>query len=53
MWRYGRASDEEGLRLMLAFFAIEDPAKRRQLIAGQIESGEMHIRRENRNSNRT
>jgi hypothetical protein len=33
MWRHGRASDEEGLRLMLAFFTIDDPAKRRRLIA--------------------
>jgi hypothetical protein len=42
MWRIGRASDEEGLRLMLAFFTIDDPAKRRQLIglAESFSSGE-------------
>jgi hypothetical protein len=42
MWRNGRASDEEGLRLMLAFFTIDDPAKRRQLIelAESFSSGE-------------
>lgn len=42
MWRNGRASDEEGLRLMLAFFTIDDPAKRRRLIelAESFSSGE-------------
>lgn len=32
MWRVGRATDEEGLRLMLAFFNIDDPRQRLRLI---------------------
>ena len=32
MWRVGRASDQEGLRLMLAYLQISDPALRKQVI---------------------
>lgn len=32
MWRVGRAADKEGLRMMLAFLSIEDPAQRLRLI---------------------
>ncbi|MDB5631554.1 MAG: hypothetical protein JWR49_409 [Tardiphaga sp.] len=32
MWKVGRASDEEGLRMMLAFFNIADPRQRLRLI---------------------
>jgi hypothetical protein len=33
MWEFGRASDAEGLELMLAFFNITEPQKRREVIA--------------------
>ncbi|MEH2471900.1 hypothetical protein V1281_006912 [Nitrobacteraceae bacterium AZCC 2161] len=32
MWKVGRASDAEGLRMMLAFFNIDDPRQRLRLI---------------------
>jgi hypothetical protein len=32
LWRVGRASDQEGLRLMLAYLQIPDPALRKQVI---------------------
>ena len=32
MWRVGRAADKEGLRIMLAFLSIENPAQRLRLI---------------------
>lgn len=32
MWEFGRASDPEGLRLMVAFFRIMNPARRVELI---------------------
>ena len=32
MWRVGRASDQEGLRLMLAYLQIADPALRKQIV---------------------
>jgi hypothetical protein len=32
MWQVGRATDEEGLRMMLAFFGIDDPRQRLRLI---------------------
>ncbi len=32
MWRNGRAADQEGLRMMLAFFSIDDPVQRLRLI---------------------
>ena len=32
MWRVGRASDQEGLRLMLAYLQISDPALRKQVV---------------------
>ena len=32
MWRVGRASDQEGLRLMLAYLQIPDPELRKQII---------------------
>jgi len=32
LWRAGRASDQEGLRLMLAYLQIADPALRKQVI---------------------
>ncbi len=32
MWRVGRASDQEGLRLMLAYLQISDPILRKQVI---------------------
>ena len=30
---YGRASDEDGLRLILAFYCIMEPEKREELLA--------------------
>jgi hypothetical protein len=32
MWLVGRATDEEGLRLMLAFFKIDEPRQRLRII---------------------
>ncbi len=32
MWQFGRCSDKEGLRLMLAFLQIDDPDVRRSII---------------------
>jgi hypothetical protein len=32
VWKVGRASDAEGLRMMLAFFNIDDPRLRLRLI---------------------
>jgi hypothetical protein len=32
VWKVGRASDEEGLRMMLAFFNVDDPRQRLRLI---------------------
>jgi hypothetical protein len=32
LWRVGRASDQEGLRLMLAYLQISDPALRKQVV---------------------
>jgi hypothetical protein len=32
LWRVGRASDQEGLRLMLAYLQISDPALRKQVL---------------------
>lgn len=32
MWEFGRASDEEGLRLMVAYFCIQDPALRCEIM---------------------
>lgn len=32
LWRVGRASDQEGLRLMLAYLQIPDPELRKQIV---------------------
>jgi hypothetical protein len=32
LWRVGRASDQEGLRLMLAYLQIPDPELRKQVV---------------------
>jgi len=32
MWRIGRAVDEEGMRMILAFFSIKNPVQRLRLI---------------------
>jgi hypothetical protein len=32
VWRVGRASDEEALRMVLAYLSIHDPARRRELL---------------------
>jgi hypothetical protein len=31
-WEFGRASDDEGLRLVLAFFKVGDPRQRKLII---------------------
>jgi hypothetical protein len=31
-WEFGRASDNEGLRLILAFFKVSDPQQRKLII---------------------
>ena len=33
MWRIGRASDEEALKMVLAYLRIHDPARRREVLA--------------------
>jgi len=33
VWRFGRASDEEALKMVLAYLSIHDPARRRELLA--------------------
>jgi hypothetical protein len=32
VWRYGRASDEEALRIVLAYLKINDPERRREIM---------------------
>ena len=32
MWEFGRASDEEGLRLIVAYLSIQDPALRSEIM---------------------
>jgi hypothetical protein len=32
LWRVGRASDQEGLRLMLAYLQIADPELRKEIV---------------------
>lgn len=32
MWEFGRASDEEGLRLIVAYLSIKDPALRSEIM---------------------
>lgn len=32
MWRFGRASDEEALRMVVAYLSINEPERRRELL---------------------
>ncbi|WP_299803775.1 hypothetical protein [Tardiphaga sp.] len=32
VWRFGRASDEEALQMVLAYLRINDPKRRRELL---------------------
>jgi len=40
MWEFGRASDDEALRLMTAFLQISEPERRREI----VELAERHYR---------
>jgi hypothetical protein len=33
VWRVGRASDEEALKMVLAYLSINEPERRRELLA--------------------
>jgi hypothetical protein len=33
MWEFGRASDDEALKLIVAFFQIHEPERRQQVLA--------------------
>ena len=39
MWRFGRASDEEALKMVLAYLSIHDPARRERQIQIFIQIG--------------
>jgi hypothetical protein len=32
VWRFGRASDEEALRIVLAYLKINDPERRKEIM---------------------
>ncbi len=32
MWRFGRASDEEALKMVVAYLSINEPERRREIL---------------------
>lgn len=54
VWRYGRASDEEALRMVLAYLKINDPERRKEVMAlaeGHADASETQLVQDNTEKN--